>query len=255
MLFPIVGPVQYRDDFGEPRAGHPHEGNDIMAARRAPVIAVEAGSIKFWTTSAAAGCMLYLRGDSGTMYEYIHLNNDLTAGNDNRGSCVAGVAYAAGLKDGDKVAAGQLVAYVGDSGDANGGATHLHFEVHPNGGGAVDPYPYLQHAQPVLFAATPGSTFTLALRGTLVAAAGDSMTLAVSAVRVWPGGTQVNGLARELTIAVPPSTLVIGKPGLPNVSSLPKGQHIVVLTTPAPATLQAQLGATGALTAATVSAS
>jgi hypothetical protein len=113
----------------------------------------------------------------------------------------------------------------------------------------------LQRAQPVLFAARPGSTFTLALRGTLVMTAGDSMTLDVSAVRVWPGGVQVKGLARAVTIAVPPSTLVIGKPGLPDVASLPKGQHVVVLTTPAPATLQAQLGATGALTAATVSAS
>ena len=64
--------------------------------------------------------MLYLYGDSGTMYEYIHLNNDVTMKNDNRGKCVAGMSYAKGLKDGAKVTAGQQIGYLGDSGDANG---------------------------------------------------------------------------------------------------------------------------------------
>ena len=45
---------------------------------RTPAIAVEAGKVKYWTTSARAGCMLYLYGESGTTYLYIHLNNDLT---------------------------------------------------------------------------------------------------------------------------------------------------------------------------------
>src|SRR3954471_7167115 len=114
IVFPVVGTVSYSDDFGDPRAQGGHPGNDILAERRAPVVAVESGKITFWTTSATAGCMLYLYGKSGTMYEYIHLNNDLTARNDNRGSCVAGVAYAPGLTDGQEVAAGELIGYVGD---------------------------------------------------------------------------------------------------------------------------------------------
>jgi hypothetical protein len=96
-VFPVVGRVQYTNDYGAPRPQGAHEGNDIMAPRRALAVATEAGKIKFWTHSATAGCMLYLYGKSGTTYLYIHLNNDLTDHNDNRGKCVAGTSYAPGL--------------------------------------------------------------------------------------------------------------------------------------------------------------
>src|SRR5262245_56614988 len=68
LLFPVVGPVSFTDDFGDPRGQGGHPGNDILADRRAPVVAVEAGRIVFWTRSASAGCMLYLYGKSGTTY-------------------------------------------------------------------------------------------------------------------------------------------------------------------------------------------
>ena len=100
--------------------------------------------------------MLYLHGASGTDYYYIHLNNDLSAKNDNRGKCVAGTAYAKGLKNGAKVMAGQPVGFVGDSGDANGLHAHLHFELHPGRGKAVDAYPWLQRATHLLFSAPRG---------------------------------------------------------------------------------------------------
>src|SRR3954470_14585822 len=150
LVFPVIGEVTYSDDFGAPRAGGSHQGNDILADRKAPAIAVESGKVKFWTTSASAGCMLYLYGDSGTTYIYIHLNNDLGNSNDNKGKCVPGVAYARGLKDGAHVEAGQQIGFVGDSGDANGIATHLHFEVHLNDGKAVSPFTFLQAATPLL---------------------------------------------------------------------------------------------------------
>jgi murein DD-endopeptidase MepM/ murein hydrolase activator NlpD len=155
MLFPVIGPVSYSDDFGDPRAQGGHEGNDILAQRRAPVIAVEAGRIVFWTRSANAGCMLYLYGRSGASYQYIHLNNDLTARNDNRGACVPGVAYAPGLRDGQDVRAGQLIGYVGDSGDADGLHPHLHFELHPGDGAAVSPYRWLRRAERLKPAVVP----------------------------------------------------------------------------------------------------
>src|SRR3954468_623273 len=183
LVFPVIGAVTYSDDFGAPRAGGAHQGNDILADKKAPAIAVESGKVKFWTTSASAGCMLYLYGDSGTTYLYIHLNNDLTMKNDNRGKCAAGTSYAKGLKDGARVTAGQQIGYVGDSGDANGIASHLHFEVHPNGGGAVDPYPYLQVAQHLLFFAKVGTPFTLALTGTVVSATDTQLKLQLSALQ------------------------------------------------------------------------
>ena len=147
IIFPVIGRVSYSDDFGAARAQGGHPGNDILAARKALVVAAEPGRVVFWTTSANAGCMLYLYGQSGTTYQYIHLNNDLTRRNDNRGSCVAGVAYAAGLRDGDEVGAGELIGYVSDSGDADGRHPHLHFELHPGGGQAISPYPWLLGAE------------------------------------------------------------------------------------------------------------
>src|SRR5689334_622014 len=109
LIFPVVGKTVYSDDFGDPRGQGVHEGTDSLADKKAPVVAVEAGKVVFWTKSASAGCMLYLYGKSGTTYLYIHLNNDVTARNDNRGQCVAGMSYAPGLADGDQVEAGQLI--------------------------------------------------------------------------------------------------------------------------------------------------
>ncbi|TML90285.1 MAG: M23 family metallopeptidase [Actinobacteria bacterium] len=255
IVFPVVGPVTYADDFGQPRPGGPHQGNDLMAPRKAIAVAAEGGTVKFWTTSLAAGCMLYLKGNSGTMYEYIHLNNDLTAGNDNRGKCVAGVAYAPGLKDGARVQAGQQVGYVGDSGDANGIATHLHFEVHQNGGKAVDPYPFLQAATPLLFYAKPGSPFVLSLTGTVVTATADKLQVQVTTLQSWPSGLTVTKLVKPLTLAVPATATVQQKPGGPGgmrLLSAYEGQPVVVWTQPALASLKAERGDDGALTAALV---
>src|SRR3954469_25141441 len=179
ILFPVVRKVQYIDDFGAPRGGGAHQGNDLMAAKKSPAVAAEAGKVKYWTTSRTAGCMLYLYGASGTTYLYIHLNNDLTMRNDNKGKCVAGTAYAKGLKDGAKVTAGQMIGFVGDSGDANGIASHLHFEVHPGGSAAVSPYTYLQKAQHLLFWAKTGTPFTLVLTGTVVNATDTELKLQV----------------------------------------------------------------------------
>jgi hypothetical protein len=259
IIFPVVGPTSYIDDFGAPRPQGPHQGNDIMAPRKALAVAAEPGKVKFWTTSAAAGCMLYLYGDSGTRYLYIHLNNDLGPGNDNKGKCVAGVAYARGLKTGARVQAGQQVGYVGDSGDANG-TPHLHFEVHPNGGGAVSPYPYLQKAQHLLFSAVNGTPFALTLTGTVVAPSATKLQMTVTSLQAWPMNQKLTKLKQPLTLTVPPTALVqsvakIGGGVTSNLASLAnarKGAQVVVWTQPALATLKAQRGDDGALSAALI---
>ncbi len=254
IIFPVVGQVQYVDDFGAPRAGGSHQGNDLMSAKRSPAVAAEAGTVKYWTTSRTAGCMLYLYGVSGTVYYYIHLNNDLTLKNDNRGKCVKGTAYT--VTNGARVAAGQQIAYVGDSGDADGGNSHLHFEVHPGGGHAVSPYPYLQKAYKLLFAAKPGTPFSLTLSGTVVSATADRVVVNVATSQAWPSGLTLTRLNRPITLAVPATALVqTVAPTVRAVASVTlatRGQKVVVWTQPAPATLKAQRGDEGALTSALI---
>jgi hypothetical protein len=227
-----------------------------MAAKRSPAVAAEGGKVKYWTTSASAGCMLYLYGDSGTTYLYIHLNNDVTLRNDNRGKCVKGTAYT--VKNGAKVAAGQQIGYVGDSGDANGGASHLHFEVHPGGGKAVSPYPYLQKANKLLFTAKPGTPFALTLTGTVVSAELNSIVVNVTTSQAWPSGLTMTKLNRVITLTVPESTTVesLSPTGalrtVADVTLADKGQKILIWTVPAPATLKAERGDDGVLSSALI---
>jgi hypothetical protein len=260
LIFPVVGPVSYTDDFGDARGSGSHEGNDILAAKKSVAVAVEAGTVKFWTTSSRAGCMLYLYGKSGTTYLYIHLNNDRTAANDNTGACVPGISYARGLKSGAKVRAGQMVGYVGDSGDADGGAAHLHFEVHPNDGGAVSPYPYLRKAQKLLFAPQPGADeFSLKLSGTVVTAEETAATVAVSRLVRFPGQLTVPKVNRKVELSISPETSVFDPLGAliagAQIAALVAGKSATVWTETQRPTLDAQLGAPFSLTADRISLS
>jgi Peptidase family M23 len=251
LIFPVVGTVEYSDDFGDPRAGGTHQGNDILAARQAPAVAVEAGKVKFWTTSAQAGCMLYLYGASGTTYLYIHLNNDLTSHNDNRGSCVAGTSYAPGLKDGAHVAAGQLVGYVGDSGDANGIHPHLHFEVHPGDGAAVSPYAYLRKARPLLFYAKKGTTVSVNLMGTVVSSLDGFLKMKASEVQI--NSAPAVETDQTIALAVAPDATLTSPPPFTALTALLRGMPVKVATEPLRATLAAQRGDPNVLTASYIS--
>ena len=257
LVFPVLGDATYTDDFGDARGQGRHEGNDIMAPKRALALAAEAGTVKFWTTSSRAGCMLYLDGESGTEYLYVHLNNDLTSENDNQGTCVPGVAYMKGMKSGARVLAGEPIGYVGDSGDANGIHPHLHFEVHPNSRGAVSPYPYLRKAKRLLFTARLGTTFTLALTGTVVTAAGEDLQLSLDQVRSWPGGRRVKQSGQNVGVSVPETASLEGidsPMGLAfsALELLTKGLPVTVWTEPAKVTPAAQAGTKGALAASRV---
>jgi hypothetical protein len=209
-VFPVVAKTTYTNDFGAPRWQGRHQGNDLMAAKRSPVVAVEAGRVVKWTTSRSAGCMLYLYGRSGTTYMYVHLNNDRTKRNDNRGGCRNGVAYAPGLAKSQNVQAGQLIGYVGDSGDANGIAPHLHFELHPNGGRAVSPFRRLNAARHLLFPRPPASLRDISLRvgGTVVLTRLNPERIRIRVTRVRLSNGWMIAPARNVTLALPSTAVV-----------------------------------------------
>ena len=121
---PVRGPHHFSDDFGDARAGHRHQGNDIMSPYGTPIVAVISGVIKT-DYSSAGGISLYLRGSDGDEYFYAHNARNVVA-------------------TGDHVATGEVIGYVGNTGNARGGPSHVHFERHPGGGAAVDPYPFLR---------------------------------------------------------------------------------------------------------------
>jgi hypothetical protein len=195
--------------------------------------------------------MLYLDGSSGTTYLYIHLNNDLTDQNDNRGSCVNGVAFPRGLKPGARVAAGQPIGFVGDSGDANGVHPHLHFERHPHGGGATNPYRYLLAARRLLFYQPPAVTFTLSLSGSVVAVTDGSLRLRVNTLRAFPQALMLRRLDRPLTVTVPEyATIERGANGSSAaLTGARRGERVAVWTEPALVTPAAQAGKAGVISA------
>jgi Peptidase family M23 len=243
-VFPVLGPAKYIDDFGDPRHQGPHEGNDIMSVRWAPALAVENGKVEFG--SGGWGCMLYLHGDSGAKYLYVHLNNDLTMKNDNRGKCVSGVAFAKGLKSGQRVEVGQHIAYVGDSGDADGIQPHLHFERHPSGSGPANPFRWLNRVPRLLYTAPAGSQVSVALRGTVVSTVlPDKLRIRVQTARPYPNGVRVDHTGRGAIVSVPETATFETRSGflaVPNLDLLNRGDPVVVWTEPALTTLNAQLG-------------
>lgn len=148
LTFPIPQPYahSYINDWGFPRAGNPsgHQGTDIFAQKGTPVVAVADGVIgEQFGFLRIGGYRLHIIADNGVDYYYAHLNNDTPGTDDNQGN--EKTAYASGIAPGVRVKKGQIIGYVGDSGDAEPTPAHLHFGIIVNGQW-VNPYPYLKAA-------------------------------------------------------------------------------------------------------------
>lgn len=141
MTFPVIGDVYYSDTFGAPRSGHTHEGQDLMSVNKVkgrPVVAVADGTVGWIGTTC---CYLEIEHDDGWSSWYIHLNNDTSGTDDGQGWGIA-----PGIERGVRVVAGQLIGWLGDSGNAEGSSPHLHFELRQPGGAAVNAFHDLQQA-------------------------------------------------------------------------------------------------------------
>jgi murein DD-endopeptidase MepM/ murein hydrolase activator NlpD len=146
-VFPVYGPSSFTDTFGALRGDISsgwHHGDDIFAPLGAPLLAVASGTVFSVGWNKVGGNRLWLRDGQGNLFYYAHLS-----------------AFSPLAVNGNKVNAGDVVGFVGNTGDAQGTPFHLHFEVHPVGllglgyDGAVNPTSYLmawKHLQDVSFA-------------------------------------------------------------------------------------------------------
>ncbi|HEY6628488.1 MAG TPA: peptidoglycan DD-metalloendopeptidase family protein [Acidimicrobiia bacterium] len=120
---PVAGAVSFSDSYGAPRSGgRAHRGVDMIAARGTPIVAIYSGTIRRFSNSSLGGLSIYFVSDDGDMFYYAHLDSfaDVSAG--------------------QHVDQGRVLGYNGSSGNAPDWLPHLHFEWHPGGGGAVNPY-------------------------------------------------------------------------------------------------------------------
>ena len=126
-VFPMQGRCNFSDTWGQARSGgRSHEGTDVIGPKGLALYAVVDGVItKTYVGAANGGTALRLTAADGTYFYYAHLDS-----------------FAPGIAAGTPVRAGQIIGFSGDTGNA--GTPHLHFEVHPRGGAAVNPYPILK---------------------------------------------------------------------------------------------------------------
>jgi murein DD-endopeptidase MepM/ murein hydrolase activator NlpD len=173
-VFPIFGTASFGDSFGAPRPDVPggwHHGEDIFAAAGTPLLAVADGTLHTIGFNRIGGYRIWLRDTEGNEFYYAHLS-----------------AYSPLAVEGRSVKSGDVIGFVGNTGDADGGAPHLHFEIHPASmaglgyDGVVAPYSILlawRRAQDISFSAGriyvptgPGST-TLPPPGAVLLEADD----------------------------------------------------------------------------------
>ncbi len=219
-LFPVVGGAHYADDFGKNRGAGTHQGNDLLAPCGMPTVAVVAGTVSL-DYGARSGYMLTLKGRD-SWYRYIHMD----------GRNGAKSAFAAGLRDGSRVRVGQIIAYVGNTGDAAGGACHLHFELH-HGTRTVSPFSWLQQATILQIdptnpaSAAPITTpVVLTIKGRVAWAAttaSDGCRIIVRSSSITASDGSKFSASRLITLRADPAL----------IASIVAGRRVTIVTTPA----------------------
>jgi murein DD-endopeptidase MepM/ murein hydrolase activator NlpD len=144
-VFPVrADEVHFRDSWGERRSGgRRHKGTDIVAERGSEILAVADGVVSEMGYHYLSGYYLTIDHGDGTETMYLHLNNDTLGTDDGRGGTFT--AYYPTLVVGNEVSAGDVVAYVGDSGNSERTTPNTHFEIIIDGE-KIDPYPQLDKA-------------------------------------------------------------------------------------------------------------
>jgi hypothetical protein len=217
-VFPVYGPASFSDDFGAPRADTGwHHGNDIFARLGAPVLAVADGTLFLVGWNEIGGNRLWLRDERGNEFYYAHLS-----------------AYSPLAFDGSRVRAGDVIGFVGDTGDAAGTPPHLHFEIHPaqllglGYDGVVNPYRYLSAWRRLADAAfdvapierEPGSApppAAVLLDAQDISTASELDPEALAVVLTMP---PLFGEGRTALVPGVPSPRVVGAPpGFPSISA------------------------------------
>jgi putative cell wall-binding protein len=255
IVFPVLGAVSYTDTFGAPRGQRVHEGQDLMGRKMQPLLAAADGTVSFITIPEASyGYMLRITGDDGWTYSYLHINND-TPGTDDGAADLTDV-FGPGIFKGARVNAGQVVAYMGDSGNAEETAPHLHFEMRDPTGALVNPYASLEAATRLAEPAPPAEQVPDLPR----IAGADRVGTAVAASRAgWPAGAPAAVIASGagFTEALPASVLAAAAGGpllLTGSAGLPRavgdelrrlGVRTVTVVGSVPTSVDAEVAAAG----------
>jgi hypothetical protein len=146
IVFPVIGGASFSNDYDAPRSNGPHHAIDIIAKKHQRIIAAIDGTITFvGYPQPSWGYAIFMKDSSGYSYNYLHINNDTPGTDDGRGG--TDNAYAPDIEPGNRVVKGQLLGWVGDSGNAENTVSHLHFEIEDPQGNTVNPYLSLYYAK------------------------------------------------------------------------------------------------------------
>jgi murein DD-endopeptidase MepM/ murein hydrolase activator NlpD len=196
-VFPVVGGARFSDDFGGPRADTGfHQGIDLFAPDGTPVVALHDGTLFLVGWNRLGGRRIWLDDGHGNLFYYAHLSG-----------------FAPLARDGAVVKAGDVIGFVGDSGDAQGTPFHLHLEIHPGGLWAVPPIEYVTawlHATPGLTPTVTPATTTPTATGTVPSAIteagstdlGSASGLDDQSLATAAGGSAEAGIPQPLPDAV-----------------------------------------------------